>query len=269
MRGFVGYVRMKIERRARWDAKWRPLDGLLQKIETRYWRMRSYCIVECFGDSHVKVFRRLNWSGYANDYRFRTLSIMGATAYGLGKLDSKTQSRQIFMKKLRQIPEVDYVLLMLGEIDAGFLVWYLALKKGVDERKLLMRSVENYVEFIRDVRLLNKNVIVCSVPLPTLRDGVSIPDYMAERREISVDQRSRTSMTLMFNNQMREECKSLGVRYLSLDENSLDAETGVVIESLINTKNLDHHYSESPFVHIIGRKWDCEFSLNRKGLLNG
>lgn len=129
MRKLIGYVRMKIERRARWDRLWRPIDIMLQNVETIYWLIRRVEVVECFGDSHVKVMRRLNWMYPELLTRFRTISVMGATAYGLTNRESSTSARTIFEKRLIRLPYRHKVLVKLGEIDAGFLVWFLAEKR--------------------------------------------------------------------------------------------------------------------------------------------
>ena len=247
-------MRMKIERRARWDPLWRPVDWLLQRVETVYWRMRGFTVIECFGDSHVKVMRRLNWLYPELSVRFRTISVMGATAYGVVNYGSASSAREIYEKRLNDLPKNHKVLVMLGEIDAGFLIWSLAEKKKVSVEEILNETLDRYINFLSRVKEKHADMYVCSAPLPTVDDEAEKPDYLAARETIAVSQTKRTQMTLAFNALVARRCDAIGVMFLDLDIVSVDETTGLVKSKLINPLGLDHHYEENNYAKIIKDK---------------
>ena len=254
MRKYIGFVRMKIERRARWDRLWLPLDILLRHIEDVYWHMKGFTVIECFGDSHVKVMRRLNWMYPELSVRFRTISVMGATAYGLANYGSKSSAREIYEKRLDSLPKNHKVLVMLGEIDAGFLIWTLAEKKKVSVEEMLNETLKRYTNFLSSVKEKHENMYVCSAPLPTVDDEAEKPDYLAARETIAVSQIKRTQMTLTFNALVAKHCDAIGGIFLDFDAVSIDETTGLVKNELINPLGLDHHYEENNYAKIIRDK---------------
>jgi len=251
MNKYIGFFRMKIERRARWDKVWLPLDILLRYVEDVYWRIKGFTVIECFGDSHVKVMRRLNWAAREHDLRFRTISVMGATAYGVVNYGSRSGARETYEKRLKNINKNNKALVMLGEIDAGFLIWSLAKKKGLSVEAVLKETVDRYVRFLSYVKNMCNDVYVCSAPLPTVDDGEKDPGYLEVRGSIQVSKKERTDMTLKFNETVQKSCKLLDIIYVDLDDLSIDKTTGLVKRSLINPSGLDHHYEENAFINIL------------------
>lgn len=242
---------MKIERRARWDRFWLPLDIILRYIEGVYWRLKGFMVIECFGDSHVKVMRRLNWVKPSHHVRFRTISVMGATAYGVVNDGSTSGAREIYEKRLKNINKNYKALVMLGEIDASFLIWSLAKRKALSVEAVLQETVGRYVSFLSYVKNICNDVYVCSAPLPTVDDGEKNPDYLETRGSIHTSKKERTDMTLKFNETVQERCKLLDIVYIDLDGLAIDKTTGLVKRSLINPSGLDHHYEENAFVSIL------------------
>ena len=247
----VGFSRMKIERRARWDKRWRPIDSFFQGIETWYWRRRGFILVECYGDSHVKVFRRLNWQYPELPFRFRSVSVMGATAYGIGSVESTTAARQIFDIRLQKLGGDVYRLFLLGEVDCGFLAYFLAEKRGVLPHDVINISLDRYESLLLSVKDVGDKVIVCSVPLPTVDRPELNPDYMAIRRQVKSSIYDRTELTRYFNAKLKDICIKNDIFYLDLDPVSLDANTGLVVEALKGSDQTDHHYDEIVYSKLL------------------
>lgn len=252
----IGYARMKIERRARWDSLWSPVDWVCQRIEESYWRYRGFLIVECLGDSHVAAFRRINFTYPKIKYRFRTKSILGATAYGLGKKRSSTNVRSKFEKKMAQLKGDAWVLLCLGEVDASFLVWFLAEKKNTSFDAMFSESIRRYQEFLLPVKKKINNLIVCSVPLPTIKDGQKNPTELILRDTIDVPYLDRTHMVLRFNDTLRKFCKINNIAFLDLDESVINPKTGLLEESYIRQDKYDNHYIEYEYIKSIIPKFE-------------
>ncbi len=259
LKKMIGYARMKIERRARWDELWRPLDFFLRHIETLYWRVRCFTIIECFGDSHVKVFRRMNWLYSASGLRFRTISVKGATAYGIINANSVTGARSIYDKRLKRLNSDSIIIVLLGEIDASFLVWYLAQEKDINVNLVLQKSINHYIKFLNYILNLKLKLIVCSAPLPTADDNSINTAFMSIRDKIKVNKLKKTQMTLKFNRKIREYCESKEIIYMDMDKFALDKRSGTVKQKLINSNPFDHHYEENIFIEMINK---CLLELN-------
>lgn len=92
--------------------------------------------------------RRLNWMYPQIGLRFRTVSVMGATVYGLGSKISENRAAEFFESKLNCLSPGSKVLFMLGEVDTGFLCWARAAKSGRDVDECMRESLERYVTFL-------------------------------------------------------------------------------------------------------------------------
>lgn len=250
MAKIIGFIRMKIERRARWDWKWRHLDRALQFVEGVYWQLLGKEVVECLGDSHVKAVRRLNWLHPEIDFRFRTVSVMGATAYGLGNQSSSSGAREKFLHRLSRC-RGKRVLFMLGEVDTGFLIWERASKHDISEDEAMKEAIHRYQAFLKENTAEVKEVLVSSVPLPTLEDDSQTPEYISVRRQVTADKKQRTELALKFNKKLRTMAESSGWRFVDCDSQALDDESGLLKQTLMSKNENDHHYDENAFAELL------------------
>jgi len=62
------------------------------------------------------------------------------------------------------------VVVMLGEVDTGFVIWYRAARSGASVDDMLARALANYERFLTEIAA-RFNVICISTPLPTIQDG--------------------------------------------------------------------------------------------------
>lgn len=251
MRYLVGYARMKIERRARWDRFWKPVDWLCQKIEDIYWAAREYELIECLGDSHIAAFRRINFTYPEIKYRFRTTSVLSATAYGVGKPQSSTNVRKIFEKKLSELEGKVRVMVCLGENDTSFLIWFLAQQKNIQIERVLSETLIRYQKFLILAKSKVRELIVCSSPLPSIKDGQKNPEVALLRDSIDVSWSERTLMALKFNGEMRVFCENNNIAFLDLDGAAIDPQTGLLAERFIRQDKYDNHYIEDEYIKII------------------
>lgn len=254
LKRWIGFARMKIERRSRWDKWWRPVDALLIEIETRFWLHRGYTVIECLGDSHIASFRRLNWMYPNTKWKFRTVSVLGATAYGISKANSSTGARELFDKRIRKAGNKANVLISLGEIDASFLIWFLARQKNRSTEELYQESLSRYLNYLNYIKQNVRNLIVCSAPLPTIRDGEQNPEAILLRDELIVSHRLRTDMVLRINKAVNKFCDQNGIEYLDMDSIALDADTQLVNQLLARQGARDHHYVEEEYVKLLMQK---------------
>ncbi len=205
-------------------------------------------VILVLGDSHVLVFNQPKLKRSFPGTCFVIHSVGGATISGLENPNSKTNCRAIFDRALKTYRCRKKIIVMLGEVDTGFVIWYRATKynKSVDE--MLNKTVSNYKRFIRCIKR-NDEVIVISTPLPTIHDK-DIGEVASLRKEVTATLRQRTELTTKFNALMKSFCERHGVSYISLDEDSI-GEDGLVSSELLNQDASEHHYNPLQYVKLL------------------
>lgn len=203
------------------------------------------------GDSHGKIFRHWKFILAMPRVHFQVCAVGGATASGLANPHSRTQAYNRFEAALRERPH-DRVLVQLGEVDTGFVIWYRARKyqAGVDE--MLEQAVTNYAGFL-DGLGDPARVLVLSAPLPTIADDNAWGEVADLRREVSASQKERTELTLRFNARIEAHCRARGIAYVNLDRDAL-GDAGIVRRDLLHPNPNDHHYHPRRYVDLISRR---------------
>ncbi len=203
------------------------------------------------GDSHAAVFghpllRRNLWQSYLN-----VVSVGAATASGLENPNSKTQAFQKFDRAL-ETTRAKKVIVMLGEVDTGFVIWYRAAKYGVPVGDALAKTLTTYKQFLQKIKARGLLPICVSTPLPTIQDGNDWGEIANQRRSVTATQQERTELTLKFNREMERFCSAEDVAYLNLDDASL-GDDGLVKAGLLNKNALDHHYDRRVFAELLSK----------------
>lgn len=204
--------------------------------------------VVVLGDSHAVVFDSPSMKALLPTYSFAVTAVGGATVSGLRNPNAVTQAMPHFTSAL-QASTANSVIVMLGEVDTGFVIWYRAQKHGSAVAQMLQLAVDNYQKLIRDIRQ-TRQVICISTPLPTIRDGMDWGEVANLRKEVKASLAERTQLTIDFNRLMENFCASEGINYLNLDRLSVD-ESGRLNESLRNSDPSDHHYDPTAHAMMI------------------
>lgn len=200
------------------------------------------------GDSHVLVYGGPQFLTRMFHCKFDVVSVGGATASGLDNPNSKTNAYDIFSQKIDESVH-DSIIICLGEVDTGFVIWFRAKKYEEEVDAMLSRAVDNYTKLISKCQK-KANTIVVSTPLPTIEDDNNWGEVANLRKEINVSQQERTELTLKFNRLIKDYCNAKGITYVDVDEESLGAD-GLVNNSLLNQDNNDHHYAEAPYSNLL------------------
>lgn len=203
------------------------------------------------GDSHAWVFYYWQFDLKFPRLVFDICQVPGATASGLENPNSKTQAGPKFEQAIRKHPAQVYILL-LGEVDTGFVIWYRAQKYQASVDEMLSLAVDRYGNFIRKLRSLGK-VIVVSAPLPTIPDENQCGEVANLRKEIRATQRERIQLTLEFNRRVAQACAVEDASFVDLDPFSLD-ERGLVKRELLNADPCDHHYNPLAYARLLVEK---------------
>ncbi len=216
-------------------------------------------LLDCFceesalvmGDSHMEVFNSLHMKYLLPKIRFDVCAVKGATASGLENPNSKTQTYQQFRTKLDHIRKNERIIINLGEVDMGFVIWYRVQKYNEKLNVMFDYAVKNYCKFIKEItNTSDKTPIVISVPLPTICDDSCCGEVGNLRKDINASQIERTNITLEFNKAIKNYCKRLSVHYIDLDKDSMN-QNGLVKAQLLNRDRGDHHYDAVKYSRLI------------------
>ena len=211
-------------------------------------RRRRHVIV--LGDSHTLVFR--DWR--PDGWWFDVVTVGGATASGIRNPNSVTEALPRFRARLARTMPWQPVMVMLGEVDCGYIIWRRARSESISVQDSLRETLDRYTEFLRDEVARGRPVMVMSVPLPTLPDDSSSLGKTAQRRaDVQVSQRDRTEMTLRFNRLVSELCDAEGWTFVDSTSGQLDPATGFVRGDLVRHGSGDHHLRDEPYRALIAR----------------
>lgn len=200
------------------------------------------------GDSHANIFRAPLLQQELASYSIAVCDIGGATVSGLANPNSTTQALPQFLATWRQVkPSV--LLVLLGEFDTGFVIWWRAAKDGKSVDDMLSQALRNYCNFLEEIGT-SQTTIVLSAPMPTIKDGQSWGDIANARREVTATQRERTALTCRFNNEVRDICDRLGIQFVSLDKECLDG-NGLVRRFLLHKDPNNHHYDPEQYALLM------------------
>ncbi|MFV0572549.1 MAG: hypothetical protein ACK5M1_08990 [Xanthomarina gelatinilytica] len=209
-----------------------------------------------FGDSHTEIFTHMNKKKYDWNYSFDVTLVGGATAQGMRNPNSYTNALGIFTKKIKTIKNKKTKLFfLLGEVDTGFVIWYRALKykESIDDQ--LNKSLQAYVDFINGVKAMGfNNIYVLSAPLPTIEDNQDWGEIANARKVVTATKIERTLLTLKYNKSLEVQMKNIGVIYISLDEELINAETGLLKENFLNKDINNHHLDIDKYAEITYKK---------------
>jgi len=208
--------------------------------------------VLCLGDSHVDVMRHVRVARVW----FRAKPVAGATASGLQNPQSTSQAMAIFDALLTRAQPWQGILLHLGEVDCGFLIWRRAQRLGVAVEQQLTYTLDTYASFISKVAQRGfDRVIVLSAPLPTIGDDPAKWGEIASLRStVTASQAERTALTVRFNAGLRDRCEALGVPFIDATSGHRDRSTGLVDASFLRPTHQDHHLADGPYSRLIARE---------------
>lgn len=198
-----------------------------------------------FGDSHIDVFRYMN--NKQDNYKFHTLEVPGATAQGAVNPNSKTNALQIFsncLNQLENIKKYNKFMIMLGEVDCGFVIWVRSKKYKISVDEQIKNSVNNLFNFIKNVveKYFNKSdIIVIGSILPTIKDNTDKRFLNGARREVEAKLKERINKTLEYNNKLKEESNKNGYKYIDITKYILDKEKDEVFKQFLNKDPYNHH----------------------------
>lgn len=227
----------------------------------RFWSFNSAAMagtrrrehVLCLGDSHMEVMRHVHVPGV----RFRVVAVPGATASGANNPNSKTQALPIFLRALQRAKPWQHILMQLGEVDCGFVIWHRAGRHGLSIDDQLQETLASYGELISRVAGYSEHaVLVMSAPAPTITDEPHDWGQVANfRREVGATQAERTLLTLRFNKGVEQLCGRLGAVFIDATTGHINDRTGLLSQEFRRRASKDHHLASRPYARLISEVW--------------
>ena len=148
-------------------------------------------MIHVIGESHAEEYRNYPY--------FRVYIVPLATAHNLIEEKSTSESSQKIKQILKGIPEKDYIMFVLGEIDCRVHIYQIYEKEG--ETKPLETYIENTVNrYITYIKTLNRNVILQTVPPAGYYDPNTYPFYGSAK--------DRAYINKTFNELLSKRCES-------------------------------------------------------------
>jgi hypothetical protein len=196
------------------------------------------------GDSHAEVFNYCNKK--QQNIHFEVVTVAGATAQGAVNPNSTTNALSIFKQKLNNInhDNFKYIIINLGEVDCGFVIWYRKNKYNIGIEDQLKITTDNLFNFI-NLEILPQfeysKIIINGSVLPTIKDNTDKNYLSGARSEINVSQIDRTELTIKYNNILKNYSLINGHNYMDITNYILDNETKVVNTIFLNKNIFDHH----------------------------
>lgn len=200
------------------------------------------------GDSHAAVFKKINLQRCRGG--IRVVSVSGATASGIKNPNSNTNALEIFKRQIES-KKWKRILFYLGEVDAGFVIWFRAEKYGLSIEESTQEALKNYLSVISYAKSIsNAKIAVISIPWPTIRDGHQMGEVANLRSKVKASHSERKSLTLGFNSVLLESSVTLGFEYINMDKDVCD-DNGDLLADLYNKNPADHHYDYDVFSRIV------------------
>ncbi len=212
------------------------------------WKKRYGKEVSVLGDSHARVFHHPTLTYAFPRHYFNIVMVTGATVSGLENPNSKSGAGTTYMAHAKNA-SADTTIVLLGEVDTGFVIWYRAEKYGSSVEEMLALALGNYRRLLKTLSE-RSNVICISAPLPTIPDESIIGDVANARMKIRATQHQRTQLTLEFNWKMRNFCQMHDFTHIGLDATSLGND-GLVSPRLLNPNPADHHYATPVYAQML------------------
>jgi len=189
------------------------------------------------GDSHTEVFE-----GYiGEDYIFEQIRCHGATARGAISPITKTDSLKIFRNGLAT-KEANRVIIELGEVDCGYLIWIKNKQTKEPILDLMNESIDRLIKFVEEEvyqYFEPKDVIMMSVIPPIIEDMTDKRFLEGNRGGVNPSLEERISLIRTWNKRLAIECKARGWKNLNINSRITAEER--VIQQFRNPNPWDHH----------------------------
>ena len=169
--------------------------------------------------------------------------VPGASAQGAVNPNSRTDALNIYKNVVTNV-KADKILIMLGEVDCGFVIWVRSKKYNISVDEQIEKCVNNLFEFINFILnktdLKSEDIIVTGSILPTISDSTNKIYLNGARAEVDISQLERTNKTIEYNNMLKDMSQKNGYKYIDITSQLIGV-NGLVKDEFLNKNPSDHH----------------------------
>jgi len=219
-----------------------------KSITKRYKQLKYFTLkgskILILSDSHGGVFEYIYDKNLFKPHIINVEIVGGATAYGLIKEKSETNSFNKYKNGIRRFKNYNIILIQLGEVDASFLLWKKIEANNLSTKEAIQLSINGYEKLIKYIiSLKNKKIIITGAILPTLKDGQKADESAVLRNSIHISQKERTNLIIEYNHALYNLSKKYDLNYIDITEETLNKNNGLILDDFLNCNKVDHHQS--------------------------
>jgi len=194
------------------------------------------------GDSHLEALQFAADIGLLDTADNHFCIIPGATAVGLRNPHSATQALTSFRQFVTPHPRTSHLLVHLGEVDCGFVIWWRLQKHGETVDSQLQESLSAYRGFLLDLLAMGfERICIAGASLPTLESGVDFGAVANMRAEVKASLLERTELTERYNKKLASMAADLACSYFDVSSGIMNRVTGVVSDYFRNPDPWNQH----------------------------
>lgn len=236
----------------------------------RRWRNRNSALapLALVGDSHLDYFIHAADRDWLGPRQYDACPVAGATAVGLRNPNAKSQTGAvaIFEDFLARMRRDAVVIVQLGEVDCGFVIWYRAEKYRDSVERQMDESIAAYFAFVdRALGRGHRDIVVTGATMPTIADGQDWGDVANARRDVAATLSQRTELTRRYNRRLEAEALRRGLAFVDIGDEALDPATGTARRDLLNRNAFDHHMDKDRAAAIWARRLNPILARYRRG----
>lgn len=227
-------------------------DPAVQRIRKDFGFIEEVKVAEkilVMGDSHVQAFDAYK----GTDYAFKVAMVNGATARGAINPNTKTNALNIF-KEVLQNEKAERVIINLGEVDCGYLIWYKHKFEGLTVESQMEESLFRLSLFIQNEVLQYyrpDQIILMAATLPTIDDNADKRFLFGARKDIDATLEQRMELTLKYNSRLADLAAEMSYQLIDITSDTLDPLTNRVKHRFLNKKKWDHHLNPDAAIEVI------------------
>ena len=181
------------------------------------------------GDNHIGYLARaMQIAGFLG-WQYQVCEVSGATAIGMRNPNIAVNAFSLYRNFLQDKSRQATVILQLGEVDCGFVMWYRAQRHNEPVADQMRASAAAYLGFLHEIRYMGFiDIVITGATLPSIQDNHDWGDSSDKRRDVTASLLERTKLTVEYNKALQIHARELGLRYLEVSSELIDQATKTV-----------------------------------------
>jgi len=208
------------------------------------------------GDGHIGYFTRaMQIAGFLG-WQYQTCEVNGATAIGMRNPNCAVNAFGVYRSFLQDKSRQATVVLQLGEVDCGFVMWFRAQRYNETVADQMRLSAAAYLGFLHEIRYMGfLDIVITGATLPAIQDGYDWGGTEDWRSDVTATLAERTKLTLDYNKALQGYAKELGLRYLDVSGDLIDSTSKTVQTRYLSADRNDPHLDYT----AVGTLWAEKF----------